>query len=95
VADAAGPELVYVRWFDSAIYDGGAIWPDELSGYCENESAGLLVAESADSLTLALDRCLETGGLRLVLVVPRANIRSLRRFPAAPALDRQADPCQE
>lgn len=74
-----GTTLVYVRWFDSAIYQGRAFAPEELGGFCENESSGLLVSESKDEVTIALDRCLDTNDLRLVLCIPRANIRFLRK----------------
>jgi hypothetical protein len=51
-----------------------------VGGYLENESSGLLVEETKDSVTIALDRCLETKNLRLVLCVPKANIRTMRKF---------------
>lgn len=73
-------EVVLVRWFDSAIYKGDPCQPEELSGYLENESAGLLVAENDDWITLALDRCLDTGDVRLTLCIPRTNIRAIRRW---------------
>jgi hypothetical protein len=75
-----GVILAYVRWFDSAIYKGEAYSADEVTGYLENESSGLLVEETKDSVTIALDRCLETKNLRLVLCVPKANIRAMRKF---------------
>jgi hypothetical protein len=81
---AGGTTIVYVRWFDSAIYKGEACHPDLLGGACENESAGVLVREDDDSITIALDRCLDTGDVRLVLCVPRANVLSVRRFRASP-----------
>lgn len=71
------PTLAYVRWFDSAIYHG-PVDPDELAGYSEMESAGLLIEETEDRVTLALDRN-ENGSLRLVLCIPRANIRSVQK----------------
>jgi hypothetical protein len=77
---SAKTSLVYVRWFDSAIYTGQACQPGELTGVCENESAGLLVQEDAEKITLALDRCLDTKDVRLVLCIPKANVRQIRRM---------------
>jgi len=74
--------VAYVRWFDSAIYAGVACQADELSGYSEMESAGVLIAEDDDKITLAVDRSLETQNVRLVLCIPKANVREIRRFPA-------------
>lgn len=73
-------KIAYVRWFDSAVYKGEACQPGELSGICENESAGVLLSEDKKSITIALDRCLDTKDVRLVLCVPKANVRSVRRF---------------
>ncbi len=72
--------IAYVRWFDSAIYKGEACQAEDLSGICENESAGVLLEESRESVTIALDRCLDTADVRLVLCVPKANVRHIRRF---------------
>ena len=72
--------LAYVRWFDSAVYKGEACQPDALTGPCENESAGLPVKEDEKEIVIALDRCLDTKDIRLVLCVPKANVRSVRRF---------------
>lgn len=72
--------LVLVRWFDSALYRGEACAPDDISGFCENESAGLLVREDEQSITLALDRCIDTADVRCVLCIPKANVRTVRRF---------------
>ena len=74
--------VAYVRWFDSAIYKGEPCRPDELSGICHNESAGLVVDEDKDKITLALDRCLDTQDVRLVISIPKANVTSIRRFRA-------------
>ncbi len=73
-------KLAYIRWFDSAIYKGEACQPEALSGTCENESAGVVVKEDDKEITIALDRCLDTKDVRLVLCVPKANVRSIQRF---------------
>jgi hypothetical protein len=75
-------KLAYVRWFDSAIYKGEACQPEDLSGTCENESAGVLVKEDEKTITIALDRCVETKDVRLVLCIPKANVLRVRHFEA-------------
>jgi hypothetical protein len=72
--------VVYVRWFDSAIYTGEACPADELDGYSEMESAGVLLHEDDDKITLAVDRSLETQNVRLVICIPKANVREIQRF---------------
>lgn len=81
-AKRAPSEIVYLRWFDSSITHGGTVTPEEAAGVCENESVGLLVREDEASITIALDRCIDTQGLRCTLCVPRVNIRALRRLRA-------------
>jgi hypothetical protein len=74
--------LVYVRWFDSSITQGETTSAEDAAGILENESAGLLVAEDKKSVTLALDRCLGTQGLRCTLCIPRVNITRIRKLRA-------------
>jgi hypothetical protein len=62
----AGAKRRDYRRFDSAIYKGEA---------CENESAGVLIREDEKEVTIALDRCLDTEDVRLVLCVPKARRR--------------------
>lgn len=73
--------IAWVRWFDSAIYKGEPCQPADLSGVTENESAGLLLEDDETKITIALDRCLDTKDVRLVLCIPKANVRQVRRFP--------------
>lgn len=75
-------QVAYVRWFDSAIYTGEACQADELTGYSEMESAGVLLEEDKDKITLAVDRSLETQNVRLVICIPKANVREIQRFRA-------------
>jgi hypothetical protein len=72
--------LVHIRWFDSSITQGDTRTVEEASGILENESAGVLVREDKKCITIALDRCIETGGLRCTLCIPKVNIRRIRRF---------------
>lgn len=75
-----GTTLAYVRWFDSAVYKGEACPFEDISGYLENESAGILVRETKREVVIVLDRCLDTKDVRLVLSIPRVNIRALRKI---------------
>jgi hypothetical protein len=72
--------LVYIRWFDSSITRGETCLPEDAAGILENESAGVFVSEDKKSITIAMDRCQETSGLRCTLCVPKVNLRSVRRF---------------
>lgn len=72
--------LAYVRWFDSSIVEGGVHALEDAANVLENESAGILLKEDEQSITVALDRCLKTEGLRCTLCIPRVNILSVRRF---------------
>jgi hypothetical protein len=74
--------LVHVRWFDSSITQGGTVTAEDASGILENESAGVLISEDKKCITLALDRCIRTGGLRCTLCIPKVNVRRIRRFKA-------------
>jgi hypothetical protein len=74
--------LVHVRWFDSSITQGEITTPEDAAGILENESAGVLIKEDKKCITLALDRCIGTGGLRCTLCIPKVNIRRVRRFKA-------------
>jgi hypothetical protein len=74
--------LAFVRWFDSSIRRGETCSVEDVCGILENESAGVLVREDKKSITLALDRCVQTGGLRCTLCIPKVNVRRIRRFKA-------------
>ena len=74
--------LVYVHWFDSSITHGGTVDAADAAGVLENESAGVLVKEDKTCITIALDRCLGTQGLRCTLCIPKVNVLRLKRFRA-------------
>lgn len=74
--------LVHIRWFDSSITQGETATVEEAAGVLENESAGVLVREDKKCITIALDRCIKTGGLRCTLCIPKVNVRRIRRFRA-------------
>lgn len=75
-------KLAHVRWFDSSITQGDTRTVDDAAGILENESVGIVVHEDKNSITLALDRCIETGGLRCTICIPKVNVRRIRRFKA-------------
>ncbi len=75
-----GSVVAYVRWFDSAIYTGENLKADDLTGVMENESSGILIHDNDNEVALALDRCIETMNLRNVLVIPKVNVRFLRKI---------------
>ena len=72
--------IAYVRWFDSSITWGGTITAEEANGILENESVGLIVEENKMFITLALDRCIKTQGLRCTICIPKVNVRLVKRF---------------
>jgi hypothetical protein len=74
--------VAVVRWFDSSITHGETVAAEFAAGVLENESAGVLVREDKKSITIALDRCIETGGLRCTLCIPKVNVRRIRRLKA-------------
>jgi hypothetical protein len=75
-----GTKLVHVQWFDASITQGETIDAEDAQGLLENESVGILIQEDADSITIALDRCVESGRLRCTLCIPKVNVRRVRRF---------------
>ncbi len=84
---AISSHLVYVRWFDSAIYQGGTYIAEDLTGPTENETAGLLVADDEENITVALDFCRETNAFRCVLCIPKVNVRCVEHFHSSPEGD--------
>lgn len=72
--------LAYVRWFDSSISGVETIPTEEAAGVLENESAGVLVCEDKKSITIALDHCIDTNGVRCTLCIPKVNVRRIKRI---------------
>jgi hypothetical protein len=73
--------LVYVRWFDAS-YQRGEVTDDELVDRVELESAGLLVRETKEAVSIALDRYEHDGVWRYVQHIPKVNVLELRRLEA-------------
>ena len=72
-------QVVLVRWFDAS-YQRGECTEDELVPRVEMVSAGLLVHEDGDTVTIALDRYDGDQLWRYIEHIPRVNIRKLRRL---------------
>lgn len=72
--------IAYIRWFDATQGHGGTFTAEEAHGLHEMESSGLLVKEDKQCITIALDRCLDTSGLRMTLCIPKINVRSVKKF---------------
>jgi hypothetical protein len=70
--------LVWVRWVDAS-YQHGECGIDDLTSLIELESAGLLVREDDESLSLALDWCPKNKEWRHVSHIPKINIREMRK----------------
>ena len=76
-----GTELAYVRWIDSAIYEGENFTIEDLDGKeLDMQSCGILVKEDPDRVTLALDHSPDNGNYRCLLTIPTVCIKFLKRF---------------
>jgi len=71
--------IVWVRWFDAS-YQRGECSDDELIPVVELESAGLLIRETKDTISLALDRYDGDGTWRYIEHIPKVNVRHVRRL---------------
>ncbi|OWK34301.1 hypothetical protein [Fimbriiglobus ruber] len=78
----APKQIAFVRWFDSKITTGWPATPDEAAGMSEMESCGFVVRDTAEAITIALDRSLTTDNLRCTLCIPRVNVRGVQYFYA-------------
>ena len=72
-------QVALVRWFDAS-YQRGECTEDELAPRVELESAGLLVREDEDTVTIALDRYDGDQLWRYIEHIPKVNITKLRRL---------------
>lgn len=72
--------LVWVRWFDAS-YQRGECTQEEIIPRVEMESAGLLVQESPESISIALDWCPQERVWRYIQNIPRVNVLAIKKFP--------------
>ena len=71
--------IALVRWFDAS-YQRGECTADEMVPRVELESAGLLVREDEESVSIALDQYHGDGTWRYIEHIPKVNIRKIRRL---------------
>jgi hypothetical protein len=70
--------IAYVRWFDSCITFDNPYTEKKLPKPHEMESCGILLKERKKSIVLALDRTMRTDNPRMLITIPRANIRWMK-----------------
>lgn len=76
-----GTELAYVRWIDSAIYEGENYTIEDLDGKeLDMQSCGIIVKEDPDRITIALDHAPDNGHYRCLLTIPTVAIKFVMRF---------------
>ena len=71
-------KFIYIKWFDAS-YQRGECTEEELNPSVVIESAGLLVKETATTVTIALDRYADNGTWRYIEHIPRCNILKMRK----------------
>lgn len=70
--------LAYVRWRDSS-YQRGECTREELERGVELESAGLLIEEDEDGISIALDRYAGDAAYRHIESIPKACIIEVKK----------------
>jgi hypothetical protein len=71
--------LAYIRWFDAS-YQRGECDESELVPQVEIESAGLIVREDKDTISIALDRYEADQLFRYIENIPKVNVRKIKRI---------------
>ena len=71
--------IAWVRWFDAS-YQRGECTEDELVTQVELESAGLLIREDEESISIALDQYDGDGTWRYIEHIPKVNVRKIRKM---------------
>jgi hypothetical protein len=78
-AKSSGLAVVLVEWRDASSEEGPLL-PGELTPCVELRTAGILVREDADSVSVAQDYCPADERFRKVIHIPRPMIRAVRRL---------------
>lgn len=86
--DAEAKTIAFVRWFDAS-YQRGECSLDELVPRVELESAGLLVNEDEESISIALDHYYEDGVWRYIEHIPKVNVLDFQKMPVTSSSDRR------
>lgn len=71
--------IALVKWFDAS-YQRGERSEEDLVPRVELVSAGLLVREDDETVSIALDRCDADGLWRDIEHIPKVNIRRIKRI---------------
>jgi len=71
--------VAFVRWFDAS-YQRGECTLDEMVPRVDLESAGLLVREDEESVSIALDQYSGDGTWRYIEHIPKVNILAIRKM---------------
>jgi hypothetical protein len=74
-----GRVLAWVKWFDAS-YQRGECSDSELVPRVEIESAGLLVHEDKESVSIALDHYDADRTWRYIEHIPKVNVRQIKRL---------------
>lgn len=73
-------QIVLVKWFDASFQHGECTY-DDLDTRVELRSAGLLVKEDAETITIAMERYEDGRAWRHVAHIPKVNVIKIRRIP--------------
>ena len=71
--------LVYIEWIDAS-YQRGECTDEELRQFVKLQTAGLLVAEGKEFISVALDRYAEDKFWRYIEHIPKVNIKKIKKF---------------
>jgi hypothetical protein len=69
----------WVRWFDAS-YQRGECAREDLVPRVEIQSAGLLIHEDDESISLALDQYDKDQVWRYIEHIPKVNVRQIRKM---------------
>ena len=86
MTQAEQKNVAWVRWFDAS-YQRGECTLDEFVPRVEIQSAGLLVHEDEESVSLALDSYVDDSTYRYIEHIPKVNVIELRRLQVAPVVE--------
>jgi hypothetical protein len=71
--------ILWVRWYDAS-YQRGECTEEELVPKVEIESAGLLVREDEEFISLALDKYDGDQTWRYIEHIPKVNVRQIKKL---------------
>ena len=81
-------EIVILRWRDAGLHGQGTKWEEDLDsvGLVTLISAGILVKEDEDSLTLCMDWMSEEKSWRSLASYPKSGIKIIKRIKIPKAI---------